>query len=124
MMDARDMAACNAALVKLLAEKHDVKAHDLGKALRQTGRRLPKRLRAQAAVLVEAERMAWVPKLARRVDLRAVDGAEKALTAHLRAIDVKERRFGFVLGLAGIIAAQVLFVVAAFVVWLWWRGYI
>jgi hypothetical protein len=47
-----------------------------------------------------------------------------ALTAHLRAIDVKERRFGFVLGLAGIIAAQVLFVVAAFVVWLWWRGYI
>jgi hypothetical protein len=124
MIDASDMVARNAALVRLLGEKYGVKALCLDQAIRRAGRRLPKRLRAQAAVLIEAERMAQVPKLVRRVDVPAVEGAEKALTAHLNAIDVKDRRMGVALGLAGTVVAQVLLVAGAFVAWLWWRGYI
>lgn len=124
MIDARDIVARNAALTQLMADRHGGRAPTLAKAVARAGRRLPKSARAQAAVLVEAERMAQVPKLARRVDAAAVARAEKDLTAHLAAIDVKERRTSFWLGLAGVIAAQVLVIVTAFLVWMWWRGYI
>jgi hypothetical protein len=124
MIDARDMAARNAALTQLLAEKHGGRARSLAAAVRRAGRRLPKSARAQAAVLIEAERLATIPKLARRIDEAAVKRADKELTAHLSAIDVTERRKSFWLGLAGVIAAQVLVVATAFVVWMWWRGYV
>lgn len=124
MIDARDIAARNAALVKLLGEKHGIKARDLRQAGARAGRRLPKRLRAQIAVLVEAEQLAAAPKLAKRVDLRAVDAAEKALELHLKAIDPKERRRAKILGLAGTIAAQILIILTVFVWWLWWQSYI
>jgi hypothetical protein len=124
MMDAHDIAARNAALVKLLGEKYGVRGRNLRQAGARAGRRLPKRLRAHVAVLAEAEQFAAVPKLAKRVDLKAVDLANSALVAHLDAIDVKDRRRGKVLGVLGIISAQILIVAAVFVWWLWWRDYI
>jgi hypothetical protein len=110
--------------MRLLGEKHGVKGRDLAQVVRRTGRRLPKGLRAQAAVLIEAEKLAAIPKLSRRIDAAAVGRAEQVLKAHLELIDVKERRKGRALSLAGTIAAQVLLISAAFITWLWWRDYI
>lgn len=124
MMDAADMAARNVALVKLLNEKHGGRAHDLGRAVKRAGHLLPRRLRKQAMILVDAERKAAIPKLARQINMRTVEGAYLSIEEHLRAIDVADQRRGRWLGLAGTIAAQVLVVGAAFVFWLWWRDYI
>lgn len=124
MIDAKETVARNAGLKRLLGEKYGVRGRDLAQSVRRTGRRLPKGIRAQAAILIEAERLATIPKLARRIDSAAVKRAERALKMHLEAIDAKDRRRGRMLALAATIAAQVLLISAVFITWLWWRGYI
>lgn len=124
MKEAQDIARGNARLVRLLRKKLGVRARDLRQGVHRAGRRLPRRVRAQGALLAEAERMGEVPKLARQVDWRAVRDAHQVLERHLTDIDVMDRRKGIALGLAGTIAAQLLVVTACFIIWLWWRGYV
>ena len=44
--------------------------------------------------------------------------------AHLESIDAVEDRRDRLLGVAGAVAFNLLFVVVGFVVFLWWRGYV
>ena len=71
---------------------------------------------------MDAQKLGGNPKLARQMDQTAVTRAFDALTTHLEAIDVAERRKDRLLKLAGLIAFYFLTIVAAFVTWLWWTG--
>ena len=108
----------------LLESKLGVKSRDLGQGVRRAGRRLPRRVRAQAAVLVAAERQSGHPRLARQIDGDRIARAREVVSAHLNAIDVADARKGRWLSLAGALAFNLIAVGAAFVWWLWWRGYV
>lgn len=124
MQETQDIITKVEAVQALLNEKFGVRKRALGKMLRSTGRRLPRRLRARAQVLVQAQEWTAHPKLARRVDRDAVKQAHDEIAAHLRGIDVADRRKGAALSVAGSVAFNLLAVVVVFVGWMWWRGYL
>ena len=124
MIDARDMEDKAQALRQLLQDKFGVRSRSLRQALKRAGRRLPRAMRRQGEVLVRAEQLAAIPKLARQMRAADVDAAYNSLTSHLEAIDVADRRKGWWLSLAGSVATNMLLVITAFLIWLWWRGYV
>ena len=124
MTKAKDIDRQVAQVQDLLTEIFGVKRMPLAKMVSRVGRRLPKRMRARARVLSDAERLAGHPKLARQVDQHQLAQAHADLVAHLRQIDVADQRKGRILGIAGVIVFNLLLIAAAFVYWLWWRGYV
>lgn len=108
----------------LMEERLGVKGRDLASVMRKGRRMLPRWLRKQAAVLVAAERAVHSPKTAKQIDRTAVMTAYDLITTHLRAINVNAQRRDKMLKLAGVIAFQVLLLIAAFVAYLWWRGHV
>ena len=105
-----------------LAERLGVKANDLETALRRAHAHLPRRIRAHGDQIVAAARIADHPKLRNRIDLQALARAEREILQHLEGIDPAERRKDFWLGLAGVIAFNILVIVGLFVVWLVFSG--
>lgn len=112
------------AIQDLLNAKFGVRKRALPKMLAKTGRRLPRGMHRRAQVLIDAQKLGGNPKLMRQMDQTGLTRAYQDLAAHLEAIDVAERRKDFLLKLAGVLAFNVLVVVAAFVTWLWWVGYV
>ena len=104
--------------------KLGVQGRDLDHALRKAGRRLPGDVRKQGNALARAEFFAQNPKMARRLDAQSVETAFDRVMAHLESIDAVEDRRDRLLGVAGAVAFNLLFVVVGFVVFLWWRGYV
>ncbi len=99
-----------------------VRAKTLDKAVRRAGRRLPKRLRAQAAKIVQAQALGGHPKLMRQVDGVALSVAEEQIVEWLDGIDRADLRKGMWLGLAGSIAFNILLILVLFIVWMVWAG--
>ena len=124
MAKVQDIDAKVATVQDLLTEKFGVKKRPLDKMLRRTGRRLPRGMHKKAQQLVDAQKLAGHPKLAMRLNPDGLNKAYDALTAHLQAIDVAERRKARLLSLAGTLAFNLLVVGAGFVFWLWWAGYV
>ncbi len=124
MIDAREFVLRDRALARVFEAQMGVKSRSLRQALRRAGRRLPRHLRKQGGVILQAQQLAGNPKLARQINMREVDQAYAAITNHLEAINVADERKGRWLNLAGIVAANFLIVVAAFVLWLWWFDYV
>jgi hypothetical protein len=124
MTDYRDIPMKAEAVRALMHERLGVRGRDLAQTAKRGGRLLPRRLRREVAVLVAADRAARSPKTAKQIDRQAVLRAYDLVTLHLRGINVTaQRRERLMRVLAGI-AFQVLLIVAAFVVYLWWRGYV
>lgn len=119
-----DIDGMVAELVRLLNAKFGVRPAPLAKMIRRTGRRLPKRHRRAARALIAAQGKAAHPKLARQVDLRPLRRGYDDAVAFLNAIDPVERRKLFALRLAGALAFNVIAVAGAFILWLWWTGYV
>jgi hypothetical protein len=124
MLSQKDIRKKTHAVRRQLELKLGVRCRDLEHALRKARRRLPVAIHAQASALAEAEFFAENPKMARRLDGREVRAAFDSVMAHLRGIDVAEARKDRILGVAGSVAFSLLFVAAAFVGFLWWRGYV
>lgn len=124
MLTEKEITTKTQALQKLLRSKLGVRAHDLEQALRRAGRRLPRRVRGQAARLVAAQKMAGNPRLARQMDADALARAYADVSAYLTAIDVADRRKGRLISLAAAVALNLLIVIVGFLLWLWWRGYV
>jgi len=124
MLTEKEINAKSQALLRLLQAKLGVRGRDLEQAMRRAGRRLPHRVRGQAARLVAAQKMSGHPKLARQLDPREFSRAYAEVSAHLAAIDVADRRKGRLIGLAAVVAANLLIVITAFLFWLSWRGYL
>ncbi|WP_052249447.1 hypothetical protein [Tateyamaria sp. ANG-S1] len=101
-----------------------VRGKTLSASLRKTGRRLPKRLRADARQILDAQGFGGHPKLMRQVDGSALKAAEDRVLTYLDGIDRADRRKGFWLGVAGAIAFNILLVLAGVVFWMWWAGHV
>lgn len=99
-----------------------VRAGTLERALRKTGRRLPKRLRGQAGVIVAAQALGGHPKMLRQIDSAALGRAEETLVTWLDKIDRADRRKGVWIGIGAAIGFNILLVVAGVVFWMWSTG--
>ncbi|SFA49788.1 hypothetical protein SAMN04487972_1078 [Paracoccus halophilus] len=90
---------------------------DLDSMMRRRGGALPRRLRREARIMVQADRMADQPRLARQVDFARFERAHKALTGYLRPLGQGMRLQGSAIN----IVASVLFgllVIGAAAVWI------
>lgn len=99
-----------------------VRAKTLDKALRKTGRRMPKRLHAQARLIVDAQSLGGNPKLMRRIDGAAIARAEEDVVNWLDTVDRADRRRGFWIWAGSMVGFNLLIVVAGVVTWMWWTG--
>ncbi|MEP4880473.1 MAG: hypothetical protein ABJX32_18905 [Tateyamaria sp.] len=97
-----------------------VRAKTLDKALRKTGRRMPKRLHAQARLIVDAQGLGGNPKLMRRIDGAAIARAEEDVVSWLDTVDRADRRRGFWIWAGSMVGFNLLIVVAGVVTWMWW----
>lgn len=118
----RDWTDRLASLRGALADKLGARGHDLSGQLRRAGRRLPRRLRREAQLLVRAEEMGRHPKFARLVDPRMVARAEGRLSRHLEGIDSAAIRRGRAKDRVALLALYVLATSVLVVALLWWRG--
>lgn len=109
---------------RLIEERLRIKAPTLEKALAKAGRLLPKSAQKNGAILVQAATHAQHPKLRLTVDPAKATKAHDALVAHLKTIDPAERRKTQILGLLGVVSFNLILVVAAFIGFLVWRGYV
>lgn len=111
-------------VAELMKARLGIRGKDLETKLRHTGRMLPKRIKREAAFLVEAAALAESPKLSRMIDFERVEAAHKTCVGFLESIDVTDRRKGVVLGILGSLALSLIVVAGLVVTVLAWRGYI
>lgn len=124
-MDEQTSISTELEALRGLFEKHlGVRAPTLAKAVRRTGRRLPRGLRTQAGILVEAESYAAHPKLERRIDRGATDAALGALTAYLKTQDLSKERTTRRLNTLAVVVFNLLVIAVLFIVVLRWRGFV
>lgn len=122
-METAETIAARASRIEAgLQQAFGVRAGSLNKALKRTGRRLPRRLHAEAAHVIEAQGLGGNPKLMRQVDGAMLDRAEEVVLAYLDTIDRSDRRKGMWLGLVGVIAFNLLLVIVGFLLWMIWSG--
>ena len=111
------------ALAEKMSTQLRVRGEGLAEVTERAGRKLPRHLRADAAALIEAEKMAAHPKLARLVDDRRLARAEKRLLRYLEKQNPAAERRGEILDLIAKIAFVFVTVVLSVFFFLLWRGY-
>lgn len=109
-------------LRRLMAKQLGLRHGPLSRRLAKAGRRLPTGVRKDISLVAEAEEMARNPRLALRLDTSTIDPAFDRAAAHLRAIDVADRRKGLFLSILGSVAFNILAVIVLLIVMLRWRG--
>ena len=114
VLDQKDIEARKARLAELLGTQLRVRGKTLEARMARAGRLLPKWVRRDLEKVVEASRLAGHPKLARMVDIAALDKAEARVTRYLSALDPVEARKTAWLRLAGVIVLNLLIVVGVF----------
>ncbi|MFK7879956.1 hypothetical protein [Roseobacter sp.] len=109
--------------IKAALEKHlGVKGRSLRHSLRRAGRRLPKRLRAQAALLAEAEGVRGNIKLTRQFDAERIEQAYKDVSDHLVRIDRADARRARLISILAALAFNFILLVVAVIVFMRMRG--
>ena len=97
-------------ITKLLDEKLRLRGRTLEAQAQKAGRRLPRRLRQDLALLVETIGLAGHPKLAQRADYKAATEAGDRLIAHLEQINRWELFKDRWLGVLGAISAGLILI--------------
>ena len=124
-MESADTINARAARVQAaLTKAFGVRAGTLDKALKRTGRRLPRRSKAEARRIVDAQGYGGQPRLMRQIDAARLDRAEARVLEYLQNIDRAEQRRGRILGILAVVVFNLLLVAGAFVLWMWWTGQI
>ncbi len=117
-----DLQARAELLARLLGERLDVSGDGFEARLNRAGRRLPRAIRADAALIVEALHRQAHPKLARQTDPRRLARALRNVERYLRQVDPWARRRALVLDwLAGNALGLLLMLALAGAV-IAWRG--
>lgn len=121
----RDMADEVAALMaERLGGRRRGAGADLATMYRRRGGALPRKLRREARVLMEAERLCAAPRIARQCDGAGAERAHAALVKHLRPLGALSRWQDRGLSAAATIALGLLLLGAAVIWVLTWRGYL
>ncbi|MEM6660215.1 MAG: hypothetical protein AAGB28_17710 [Pseudomonadota bacterium] len=110
--------------VALMRAKLGVRDKTLTESVRRAKRRLPRRIYKQAVLLAQAESMAAHPKLRLALDTPKLTRASGEVQAHLTAINLADRRWGWFLGMLGGLAFNLLALTALVLIFLGWRGLI
>jgi hypothetical protein len=124
MTQVYDFAAVESELLELFKVKLGVRAPSLAKAIKKSGRRMPRDAHRAVAAFSDARMQAAHPKLARMVDATSLETSISVLRSHLEAIDPGERRKDALLGFLGTQAVNVLVIAAVIIGLLYWRGFL
>ena len=108
----------------LLADRLNLSRGPLARRVAKAGRRLPRRVRDDLARLGEAAHLAGHPVHRLRLDTEALTAAAERGEAHLKTIDVADRRKGIVLGWLAVNAVNLLLLAALILTILNWRGFV
>jgi len=108
----------------LIEERLRIKGRTLDRALSRAGRLLPKWAQRDGLYVAQASHLMGHPKLRLMVDEAKLTKAHRAVADHLKTIDPAERRKTRVLGTLGVVSFNLILVVAAFIGFLIWRGYV
>lgn len=101
-----DIEARAARLAKLIEDRLDVGGDGLRAKLERAGKRLPRHIRAEAGLVVEALALQGHPRLSRQIDARRLARACRHVERYLLAVDPWDRRIGIVVSwLAGNVLA-------------------
>ncbi|EPX85434.1 hypothetical protein Salmuc_02815 [Salipiger mucosus DSM 16094] len=87
-------------------------------------RMMPRQLRADLARVTEARHMSGHPRLARQIDMGAVEDAAGRVESHLKTVDAAERRRHILLKRLGTVMFNLLVVGTLLLVVLAWRGFL
>lgn len=110
-------------LATLMRERLGVRrGQGLEAKLHRGGRLLPRKLRAEAARLVEQSKQIGSPKLLKMINQAEAAQSYHKIKAHLEAIDPKERAKDRWLSIASGLALNFLVIFAAGVTWAVWTG--
>lgn len=116
------IAATLAALRHSLTERLDPRGGRIEEMVHRAGRRLPRRLRPAAEVVITAERLSANPRLATRIDPARLARAARDLTGWLDTQDPRDRRRGALADAAARVALVLLVTAGLVVTTLVWRG--
>lgn len=124
MIDVADISGQVARIEGLMAQKLALRRGDLATRARRAGRRLPGGVQRDIARIVAAAQLAGHPKMRLQVDDTAVRAAVARVEAHLKAIDVADRRKGKILGALGGLAFNLILFALLLGLFLRWRGFL
>lgn len=121
-MTPQELSPLTLEIRQLLETQLRVRGASLEKQVHRAGRLLPRKIRAEAAVIVQANLLVQNPKLSRIVSADRVGQAHLAVSSYLQAIDPKERAKTRALNYAGFIAFNALLLSGIIITILVWRG--
>lgn len=111
-------------LAQLIEAKLDVRGRGLEAKLKRAGRRIPRHIRAEAALLVEAMRLQSHPKLSRQTDTARLETAAATVERYLQGLDPWDRRKAVLLDWLAVNAFNLLVIGALVIGVLLWRGFL
>jgi hypothetical protein len=118
------VTAMSEEIATLMRDRLRLQGEDLPALLARGGRQLPKPIRQEAEILVEAAALAPVPRLRSQIDLPRITLAHVRCLRHLKRIGARDRRTGYLLQVATIFAGGILTMGALLVALVAWRGLI
>ncbi len=124
MSQETDIQSRIAETLALMRDKLGVRDKTLTESVKRAKRRLPRPIYKQALFLAKAEPMADHPKLRLILDTPVLEQASDNVQAHLKAINLADRRMGLFLSMLGSAAFGLLALFALAIIVLRWRGYI
>ncbi len=110
-------------LATRMAAQLRVRGDGLADVAERAGRKLPKRLRDDAQVMIDAEALGGHPKLAKQIDAKRVGQAERRLSAFLDKQNPSVERRSEILDAVAKIAFVLVTIVLAVFFTLLYRGY-
>ncbi|WP_300012870.1 hypothetical protein [uncultured Roseobacter sp.] len=111
-----DIEAKSEALSSALERRLGVKGRSLAQQVKRAGRRLPRRIRAQAQLVAEADAVRGNPRLLRQMGDEQVAQAYSEVLEHLAGIDRADARRGRILSVLAAIAFNLILLFTALVV--------
>lgn len=120
----RDLDRLDAELGRLMEERLGIRGRGLADQVRRAGRLLPRGVRRDLARIGQWQDMRRHPRQYHMVDEAALHAAADRVAAHLRDIDPAERRKDRLLGLAGVVAFNLIVVAVLLMGVLAWRGFL
>ena len=119
-----DLDAKAEALAQLMEDRLGLRGDGFAAKLKRAGRRLPRRIRRDGALIVEALALQAHPKLSRQVDEAQLTRALTHLNRYLRTVDPWERRKSAMLNWLAGLAFSLLVVAGLVIATMRWRGLI
>lgn len=110
--------------IQMLRAKLGVRGKTLSAALRKARHRLPRGVYKKALLLAQVEDRAAHPKLRLTLDSPALADAAEKVQTYLDAINLADRRKGWLLGMLGGMAFNILLFGTLLLLFLLWQGFV